>query len=98
MSKEKIQVDKEDLFSYLKLIEDLRKEIELIKQQLGEKQISQPESKVGAPEEDFAFWSAEIRFGVLDNPERIKEFRNKLEALMREYKIASLNAQILKRL
>jgi len=98
MSKEKIQVDKEDLFNYLKLIEELKKEIELIKQQLVEKQISQPEPKVGTPEEDFAFWSAEIRFGVLDSPERVKEFRNKLEALMREYKIASLNAQILKRL
>jgi len=98
MSKEKIQIEKEDLFNYLKLVEGLRKEIELIKQQLIEKQISQPEPKVGTPEEDSAFWSAEIRFGVLDSPERIKEFREKLEALMREYKVAQLNATILKKL
>ena len=102
MSKEKIKVEKEDLFNYLKLVEELKKEIELFKQQLVEKQISQSEPKVGAPKEDFAFWSAEIRFGTLaeglNSPERVKEFRKKLEMLMREYKVAQLNATILKRL
>ena len=58
--------------------------------------------KIKVEKEDFAFWSAEIRFGTLaeglNSPERVKEFRKKLEMLMREYKVAQLNATILKRL
>ena len=111
MSREKIKIDKEDFDKFLEMSKELTEkynslfnEVEIVKKSLIEKQIPQSEAKVGA-EKDSAFQSFEIRFITINTPEdlarhqvQIQEFRKKLESLMREYKVAQLNATILKRL
>lgn len=102
---EKIEVDKDFLMKVLKVVEDLKGEVTLMKQG-GFKSETSPAKGV-SPERDYIFQSAFVisMTKIPVTPEEAQlykqrsiEFQKKLEKLMKEHKIIQATAMFLKKL
>lgn len=105
IKKETIKIDKDFLTSVLKAVDDLKKEVNLLKQ--TKPQPEMPLVKNIIPEQDYIFQCLELQ-SVDRNPplpqdiisanERSKEFRKQVEILMKTYKVIQFTGSFLKKI
>ena len=102
---EKIKVDKDFLMNVLKVVEDLKKEIHLMKS--GGFKPEPPPVKSVSPERDYIFQCMEVQSvdkvppmpeDIIRYNQRSTEFRKKVEVLMKEHKVIQFTAMFLKKL
>jgi len=108
MNKEKpkkVEVDKDFLMNVLKAFEDLKKEVNLMKQ--GGFKPEKPEAENIFPEQDYIFQCMEVQSidrvpplpqDIIRYGQRSAEFRKKVEVLMKEHKVVQFTAMFLKKL
>lgn len=102
---EKIEVDKDFLMNVLKVVENFKKEINLIKQ--GGFKSETPPVKNISPDQDYIFQCMETQSidKIPPSPEDMvrygqnsAEFKKKVETLMKEHKVIQFTAMFLKKL
>lgn len=102
---EKIEVDKDFLMTVLKKVEGIGKEVSEMKQETFKPEA--PAQEI-SPNQEYIFQIIEtysLNLGRIPTPQdilgykqRSDEFRGKLEALMKEYKVVQATAMFLKKL